>query len=168
MLILLQLQIVQKVVHGNSATASKLQTARNISLNGAIKGNANFDGSGNIIIDTSQNNIAVINGSITLQANPQSNLENNVEQQTILNIDFPSGFNKDNCICLAFGMKTYAEKNYSYGVAFSSAGRATTGSFIRNVILGAPDNINKIALHVWQMSTSAKTVYYRLVLMKIS
>lgn len=102
-----------------------------------------------------------------LQANSQSNLENNFEQQTILNIDFPQGFNKDNCVCLAFGMKTYEERNYSYGVAFSSANRVVTGSYIRNVILGAGDDNNKISLHAWSMATSQHTVYYRLVLMKM-
>ena len=38
---------------GNAATATKLQTARNIALTGTITGNANFDGSGNISIATS-------------------------------------------------------------------------------------------------------------------
>ena len=42
-------------ISGNAATASKLATARNIALTGAVTGNANFDGSGNISIDTSVN-----------------------------------------------------------------------------------------------------------------
>mgnify|MGYP004587424043 CR=1 FL=1 len=168
MLLLLQLQIVQKVVLGNSTTATKLQTARNIALSGAVKGNANFDGSGNITINTSQNNFIVVDGQITLQANSQSNLENNIEQQTILNIDFPSGFNKDNCVCVAFGMKAYQDKNYTYGIGANSSNRATTGSLYRHAILGAADNNRKIALQVWQMGTSTKTVYYRLILMKIN
>lgn len=40
---------------GNSATASKLQTARNIKVTGAVNGNANFDGSENIEINTVSN-----------------------------------------------------------------------------------------------------------------
>ncbi len=158
------LLIVQLNAHGNSNTATKLQTARNIELSGAIKGKANFDGSGDIIINTSQDNIAIINGSITLQANPQSNLDNNSEKQTILEIDFPKGFNKDNCVCIAFGMKAAEERNYSYGVGFSASYRSVTGSLIRDVIL----DTSKIKLNVWQMATSEKTAYYRLVLMKIS
>ena len=39
-------------ISGNAATASKLATARNIALTGAVTGNANFDGSGNIVITT--------------------------------------------------------------------------------------------------------------------
>ena len=37
---------------GNATTASSLATARNIAVTGAVTGNANFDGSGNISIDT--------------------------------------------------------------------------------------------------------------------
>lgn len=39
-------------VHGNAATATKLATTRSIALTGAVSGNANFDGSGNININT--------------------------------------------------------------------------------------------------------------------
>ena len=167
MLLLLQLQIVQKVVHGNSATASKLQTARKITLDGAVKGEIKFDGNSDVVVNTIQNNIAVISGQMILEANSQSNLNSNIEQQTILNIDFPRGFNKDNCFCLTFGIKTNEDKNYSYGVGDSISNRSFTGSLIRNVILGASNDNSKIALHVWQPSTSQKTAYYRLVLMKI-
>ena len=40
---------------GNADTASKLQTARNIAITGAVSGSANFDGSGNITINTISN-----------------------------------------------------------------------------------------------------------------
>ncbi len=43
-------------IDGNAATATRLQTARNIALTGAISGSANFDGSGNITINTISNN----------------------------------------------------------------------------------------------------------------
>ena len=42
-------------VGGVANSAAKLATARNIALTGAVTGNANFDGSGNISIDTSVN-----------------------------------------------------------------------------------------------------------------
>lgn len=41
------------VCTGNSATATKLATARTITLSGNVTGSANFDGSGNITINTS-------------------------------------------------------------------------------------------------------------------
>jgi len=40
----------------NAATATKLQTPRNIAISGAVSGNAWFDGSGNITITTTANN----------------------------------------------------------------------------------------------------------------
>ncbi|MDC5385073.1 pyocin knob domain-containing protein [Acinetobacter baumannii] len=43
-------------ISGNSATATKLQTARNIALSGAVSGSGSFDGSGNITINTISNN----------------------------------------------------------------------------------------------------------------
>ena len=42
-------------VSGNSATATKLQTARTITLAGSVTGSATFDGSGNVTITTSTN-----------------------------------------------------------------------------------------------------------------
>lgn len=44
--------LLQVNAHGNSATADKLKTARNIKLQGAISGNANFDGSNDVTINT--------------------------------------------------------------------------------------------------------------------
>lgn len=40
---------------GNADTATALETARNIAISGAVVGNANFDGTGNITISTSVN-----------------------------------------------------------------------------------------------------------------
>ena len=50
---------------GNAATASKLQTPRNIAISGAVSGNANFDGSGNVEIVTSPNtnSLRVVEGN---------------------------------------------------------------------------------------------------------
>ena len=45
-------RITQNGIDCNSATANKLKTARNIALSGAVSGNADFDGSGNITINT--------------------------------------------------------------------------------------------------------------------
>lgn len=42
----------QLVVRGNADTATRLQTARNIALTGAVTGNVNFDGSGNVSLAT--------------------------------------------------------------------------------------------------------------------
>ncbi|MFW9601742.1 MAG: tail fiber protein, partial [Prevotella sp.] len=42
----------QTTISGNAGTASKLETARNIQLSGAVSGTASFDGSANISITT--------------------------------------------------------------------------------------------------------------------
>ena len=42
-------------ITGNSGTASKLQTARTISLTGSVTGSGSFDGSGNLTISTTTN-----------------------------------------------------------------------------------------------------------------
>lgn len=47
-------------VNGNAATATKLQTPCTISLTGNASGSANFDGSGNISINTTVNNSAAV------------------------------------------------------------------------------------------------------------
>lgn len=49
----------------NAASASKLETPRNIALAGAVSGNANFDGSGNVEIVTSPNtnSLRVVEGN---------------------------------------------------------------------------------------------------------
>lgn len=44
---------LSKSITGNAGTATKLQTPRNIALTGDVVGNANFDGSSNIEIETS-------------------------------------------------------------------------------------------------------------------
>ena len=72
------------VVHGNSATASKLQTARNIAIGGAVKGSANFDGSGDVTINVTQNNTFVLTGTITMPAANSGNLQGTAE------INYPS------------------------------------------------------------------------------
>lgn len=46
----------------NAATATKLQTPRTISLTGNASGSANFDGSGNISINTTVNNADTVDG----------------------------------------------------------------------------------------------------------
>lgn len=56
---------------GNSATASRLATARNIAITGSVTGNANFDGSGNITISTSTNhghNLISSRGDVTAES----------------------------------------------------------------------------------------------------
>ena len=148
-------------------SANKLKTPRTISLSGAVAGSTNFDGSGNVTIQTSQNNIAVLTGTMTLEANTQEGFESGNKKQTIKKIDFPTGYNKDNCVCLAFGIKRDANKNYSYGTGVTDTYQSVSGSYDRNIVLGASADNKKIDLVIWQAMTSSTTIYYKIVLMKI-
>lgn len=56
---------------GNAATATKLQTARTISLTGNVTGSVNFDGSTNTSITTAITGLGVANGIATLDSNGQ-------------------------------------------------------------------------------------------------
>ena len=56
---------------GNAATATKLQTARTISLTGNITGSVNFDGSANAAIATEITGLGVANGIATLDSSGQ-------------------------------------------------------------------------------------------------
>lgn len=55
---------VQTTVSGNAGTATKLQTARTISLGGILSGSASFDGSGNVTINATANDITTITKSL--------------------------------------------------------------------------------------------------------
>lgn len=58
-------RITSNGIDCNSATTNKLKTPRNIALSGAVSGNANFDGSGNVEIVTSPNtnSLRVVEGN---------------------------------------------------------------------------------------------------------
>lgn len=58
----------QTTITGNAGTATKLETARTITVNGVVKGSASFDGSQNITITTSANDITAITKSLTVGA----------------------------------------------------------------------------------------------------
>lgn len=101
-----------KTCTGNSATASKLATARNIKLQGAVSGNANFDGSANITINTTQANIATLTGSVK-------------NEKTL---SYPSGFNKSNCVVISAmfdGPSTAV--SWTTGALFNSSGYVKGG-----------------------------------------
>ena len=55
---------VQTTVSGNAGTATKLQTARTISLGGILSGSVSFDGSGNVTINATANDITTITKSL--------------------------------------------------------------------------------------------------------
>jgi len=148
---------VQKHVHGNSATAtsaSKLTTPRNIKMQGAISGNANFDGSTNITINTTQSNIAVLTGTGTIGADTTG---------TLATLNYPTGFTKDNCIVISCGLKI---NGGSRGFAFGYDSDEVFGMALctSDKSIELSDNIR---LSYKNKATSSKVIAYKIVLMKV-
>ena len=181
-MLLLQLQILQKHVHGNSATATsaskctgnsatatKLQTARNIKLQGAVSRNANFDGSGNVTMTTTQSNISVLTGQLTYGCNAGGTYLSGSKT-----ISYPSGYNKSNCIVLSIG--TY-QQNASYGYSFGTLASSDYSVAWLMTSIGKSVTLNDSSIKLdlfyggsdstWSEAQSI-TVNYKIVLMKIS
>lgn len=175
------------VVAGNAGTATKLKNARKINgtnfdgsedittskwgnerkltLSGAVSGSANIDGSGDVVINTIQNNIAILTGSLTVT---KSSDPGNSYNQTVKNINYPSGFNKDNSVVIAFGSTRNTEtKGYSYdasvNIAFTSPA-LNTGNIPREVQL---NNAN-IKLCFYSLSSDDLIINYKIILLKVS
>lgn len=147
--------ILLALVIGNSATASKLQTPRNIKLQGAVSGNANFDGSNNITITTTQANIAVISGAIT-------------DGSGNISVNYPAGYNKDNCVVISAMTKT---KGYTLGTTFDTVSAARGSTTIAVSLL---DSIQIRIKGIYLDSQNGVGVVennsreYKIILMKIS
>lgn len=149
-------------------TTSKWGTARTLALSGAVSGSASVDGSGNVTINTTQANIAVLTGTQTLTANTSENLQNNIPLQTTWKLNFPSGYNMNNCVCIAFGAKFYDDVGYNYGLNPTVTGANLSGAVYKSITLGAKNDTSKISCEAWNWSTSARSFMYKIVLMKIS
>ena len=173
MLLLLQLQIVQKNVHGNSATATtaskctgnsatatKLATARNIKLQGAVSGNTNFDGSGNVVINTIQDNILIIIGTIEM---PEANSEVITGK---IEIKYPNGLTKDNCMIISLMSHNTLHNDWwstSYNSKYSDSMTKGSGDLVATL---KPNNIT-VASNKVSTQEDRKDVTFKLILMKL-
>lgn len=138
---------------GNAPTATKLQTTRNIKLTGAVSGNANFDGSGNIEIKTTQANIAILTGKITIASKTEASNE----------IDYPAGFTRSNCVVLSAGFKTNGgTRGFAYG--FTTEGFKAMSMLDEHII----ELEDKIRIIYKNRTDSEHDYDYKIVLMKIS
>ena len=157
--IVLALLVVVLVIHGS---ATKLQTSRKIKLQGAINGNADFDGSKDIVINTEQKNISILTGNITLA---QGNLDSS--ETTEIKLEFPEGFNKDNCFVIAQGIKVKANTTNGFSYGSTSETDVFTwadGLLPYRIILG--DSNGKILIKI-DNYTDKREISYKIVLMKI-
>lgn len=108
-----------------------------------------------------KNDFAIITGTITLKPSSDAG---NIYAQTIWNIEYPSGFNKDNCVVLSYGGK-FAGEGFTYGYVenASSSVAAVGGSVSRTVTLSS----SNIHAQAWNISHLEKEFSYKIVLMKI-
>lgn len=142
-------------VHGNSATATRLQTARNITLSGDVTGSASFNGSANVTITTNLANVTSLSGTITLTASSSSGTS---YSQTNLTLNYPSGYNKNNTIVLGFKCKLQGTGtgNYIFGYTPDKMSTsAVSGAYPRTIRL----DDNSMYVSVYNLSTSRKLDY---------
>lgn len=117
---------------------------------------------------------ALLEDYFPLEANTQSNINNGIPMQSWHEFNFPDGFNKDNCVCVACGLQIQSitdaqvSKGYGYGIDDDSGIALATGGLYKSVLLGTNTDNTKIRLNVYQMSTNKKACYARIVLMKVS
>lgn len=106
-------------------------------------------------------NMKIIEGSISLTAGTEASPS--ISDTTI---NFPEGYTKDNCICVAIGKKYYAERGYSYGRVSTTSVAILTGMTDVGVQLGTSTDATKISIRANNITT-ARTLYYKIILMKI-
>lgn len=146
-------------------TATKLKNTKKISLTGVVSGNADFDGSKDIIINTEQTNIAVITGNITLAANTNDYAVENRCTMTDVSLSYPSGYSMNNCVVLCVGINYNSQGYYDFGWANYLSTLQFARGLLPNEVLLKDTAIN---LSIGNLMTSEKTVNYKIVLMKIS
>lgn len=137
-------------------SANKLKTARKISMSGAVSGSGSFDGSGNVNIVTTQANIAKITGST---------LFSNLFKYANFSVDYPNGFNEDNCVPIAFGYtrpyNLHDKPSYAFG-----------GYINNNMMVALNTATKKLEVAIYDPSElegeEDVTINYVIVLMKIS
>lgn len=153
-------------------TATKLKTTRNIALSGAVKGNANFDGSGNVEINTTQNNIAIITGTLKLKANTSELAIENRCTYTDIKINYPNGFAADNCVVISYGRQNNSNFGYAYGWDnYIDSMDSLLGIVPMRINLygdSTTEYANKIRLQIGNLTTNEVSVPYKIVLMKIN
>lgn len=126
-------------------------------------------------IDRSLNNViikddfAVLEGKFTLNINSQENITSGDFQETQHVIDFPDGYNKNNCVCISFGQAMDSIKlNYCYGYGpDNDIFSIQKGSIPRSILLGQGTLNNKIMISGYNNMPSVRNFCYKVVLMKI-
>lgn len=153
--------------HGNSSTADKLKTARNIKLQGAVSGNASFDGSNDVTINVTQANIAVITG--VLKPDTIST------QLWKAIIPYPDGYTQGNSVVMSLMIKGISEaaEVWSLGSVLNTSN--TLAGTVPSYVRMKNNEIEVACRHVVidkdmypSVATANNSISYKLILMKIS
>lgn len=136
-------------------TATKLQNSRNINIKGAIEGTGSFDGSKNVEINTTISSVSVLTGDFTMTA----------QNDYVKDINYPEGFNKNNCIVIAFGISIQNDTNakgYNYFGFFENSSDLLNNALKRNI------NLRDSGIHIVINKTGGTGNYsYKIALLKI-
>lgn len=106
-----------------------------------------------------KDNYAVLTGTIDFTVNTGNT-------SGTKNIDYPEGFNKDNCVVIALGIAgaTSSNKEYCYGFSGDHAGSYVTGGIAKSLKLR--EGYMQLDAYIG-VEAAANTRNYRIVLMKI-
>lgn len=118
-----------------------------------------------------KDDFAIITGEMYLEANADTG-----EVKGEQTVDFPEGFNIDNCVVLSFGVRnsTRSGGGYSFGTdtMTNSSKAITRASMGKNVFFNTAANCMKLIIQADEVYTISETVTdtcnYKIVLMKIS
>ena len=113
---------------------------------------------------------AVIEGVVVLNGN---NPFEDLGKQTIWEIDFPVGFNENNCVCLSFETKIIQNRNWGYstGTGFLDSIGMYTGDIPKTLILGrtnSENSVKKIWCQAFNLNASSAELKYRITLLRIN
>lgn len=117
--------------------------------------------------------IVVVEGKINLQPNSYENITKDPLEATMTSkdIEFPTGFNKDNCVILSVTFKRETSDDRGFACGWNSY--ADPSDFIRGSLpyslsLGSSAvGSTKMTLRLGNYTTSEQPFYYKIVLMKV-
>ena len=100
-----------------------------------------------------KDDFVIITGNVTIAANDTG----------LVNINYPEGFNADNCVPITCGLQIIANKGYNYVGYNKDSGSILTNAYDRRLNLTS----SNILFMIDNPNTSAKTISYKIVLMKV-
>lgn len=115
---------------------------------------------------------AIMQGSITLNVSTDQQLSSGIYAQTNIDLDFPVGFNKDNCVVISFGTRRHSMgengQGFTYGDYKNDSFGLYVGNMHKSLILGSKEKQDKIKIMLENIANTGTYVLdYKIVLMKI-